>query len=961
MQSFPIENKKHIVLEGEENKDDILMTHIIELDDDKKRTKCHIKEDSCKHLLMDYIEKNSLEETFYLSEIIYNSSPFQIFMNFNFNKSFINNNNVIKDVPFSNFIIECIIFEIQKVLNEHYEFIQEDNLEKICFCTFKKEIQEDVNYNFKFMFPYCKIPLNDYKGLYKCIIKNLNKNKTIKNFTIKPIVEQWSKIIDFKIPTCNELYGSDEREIYGFYKDIDENEIKKDITENKNIIKEKLEDIFFIDFHLCFENDNNIDNYDLEEFLPLFSSICYFNVFINKKKSLHSESIISNSYSMSSENEMNEKLLLDIFLNMIDKKRWFQKFTFIDIIKSFHNNYINDVELGYQKLIEKCQLIFDNNKLPEFFKNKSLEKICKDEYDNIFPYENFITYKTIAWYAKIDSPIEYSKWHEEWCRETMVEGVLSCKDTSLAKCFYKCYWLDYIYDPIEKLWYVFKHNIWNKIYEANDVFMCLHEDFKSKIDSLKHTYNLISSNTINEDVKREADEIVNNCQKLLNFKTGSKLQDYSFNKRIIEASKKYFVMNDFNQIINRNYNILGICNGVIEASSDSIYSRNGKPEDYITKKINCFYNEKYNWDDPKVEESLEYFKQVYPDYELRNFVLKFFASILRGGNKNKIMPVFIGEGNNSKSKIVQIMETIFGSYCIKSPISILNDIGSNAGSATPHLTLTIGNRLSVIDEIGQNRILSAEDFKKLTGGDSVYVRGLHKEAKKEKMSCKFMIVCNGIGDIKGIDKASLERIAFIPHISEWTKFPKGPNQYKMDPNFDDKIPSMCNAIFWILIQYYYKYCNEGLFFPDVVKASTENHWNNSDPFKIYETERIKKVRGGYISLKQLHDDIKNWFRETFPRRALPDQIIIKKTFERNWGKMIGDGWTDRRIEETLYNPNQLNTEVEKSKRSINTESNFIYDDDDDDSEDEILDLKNKDVYINPIPPNKRKEINVDVI
>ena len=58
--------------------------------------------------------------------------------------------------------------------------------------------------------------------------------------------------------------------------------------------------------------------------------------------------------------------------------------------------------------------------------------------------KNTITYKTLAFYAREDSPSKFKEWHEKWCMH-MLKRSLDLGDENLSNAFYRFYFLDYYY------------------------------------------------------------------------------------------------------------------------------------------------------------------------------------------------------------------------------------------------------------------------------------------------------------------------------------------------------------------------------------------------------------------------------------------------------------------------------------------------------------------------------------
>src|SRR5690606_39029632 len=119
----------------------------------------------------------------------------------------------------------------------------------------------------------------------------------------------------------------------------------------------------------------------------------------------------------------------------------------------------------------------------------------------------------------------------------------------------------------------------------------------------------------------------------------------------------------FTTYLDINTELTCVTNGVLEVNGNTVEFRPSKPQDYISKCVNIPYHSSYSNDHPQVRECYKWFGQVFTDKDMLHHFLKFCASCLRGGNNDKIFPIWTGDGDNSKSMMVKLFESTFGEYC----------------------------------------------------------------------------------------------------------------------------------------------------------------------------------------------------------------------------------------------------------------------------------------------------------
>jgi phage/plasmid-associated DNA primase len=301
---------------------------------------------------------------------------------------------------------------------------------------------------------------------------------------------------------------------------------------------------------------------------------------------------------------------------------------------------------------------------------------------------------------------------------------------------------------------------------------------------------------------------------------------------------------------------------------------------------------------------MDWFKKVFPDPKLLHHFLKFAASCLKGRNSDKLFPIFTGEGNNSKSMIVKLFEKTFGDYCVKFDISNVTSRNGNPNAPSPQLARSKATRLAFMDEPEDDIPLNKGVLKRWIGGDSFFCRMLQDNGGDVEVTFKLVLTCNKVPFIPK-DTAITNRVDLYPFLGTWSRdAPASPEEqdrlhiYPLDELFENKIPALSLGFIWMITQYYVYYATEGLKHkPQIVIDTTEAYWRENDVYAQFAADCITEViRDGVrdnsarVSLNQVYDEFKNWYKNSFPALKIPTRPVVKSELVSRWGKLAGKYW-----------------------------------------------------------------------
>lgn len=798
----------------------------------------------------------------------------------------------------------CHIY--QTVLLQNFKIVTQNYMELIVVVLetswYNKEQNLFVN-EIRLQFPYARNEIKHQNEIvHPQVIKLLYEYNIINKLIYRPI-NKWEEIIQpINGPVI--MYGSSKLQSHPKLKLTHIwPYITRNMLENKTAPKEiKLEESFSPNNHINVLTKTIgpeiFENKSLQHWIPLFLSIDYWPnaLLLKQDKNIKINIIDTKQEIFCSDNKTYEELdnitLAENFISMLDTNRFLNEIYWLDIGKALYSVHQGKIS-GLNSWIKNTEKVLNNkisNCISKF--GDTIEKACSNLYFK-FNNNNNITIKTLAWYASKDSPKVYSTWHHNWCISSM-EKALSSLHNDVAVAFYRIYWLDFIYCPTGKgKWYEFKNHRWHELNQGIEISKIITTDFMKRFENALKRINDNIYCTINENLKISTEEIIENLSKLI-----AKLKTVPFKNNIMKELREQFNNENFISLLDSNPNVLGVSNGVLEITSDNVIFRVSKPEDYISMSTNIPYNE-YTWDDSLVQECMKWFKQVFTDDKLLHHFLKFSASCLKGRNNDKIFSIWTGEGDNSKSMIVKLFEATFNSYCIKLPVSVLNERSISSNSPTPHLARTKSTRVAFLDEPEDDIPIYKNVIKRLTGGDSFFARFLQENGSEIKTTFKLILTCNRVPVIPNADKAIKNRTKIFPFLSTWVDdAPKEESEqyqqrkFPRDPFFENKIPTLAPAFLWIITQYYSYYIKEGLDDPPIVIEATKAYWNNNDFYSqfIKDTIEIVPNENVRVTLTELYSKFKVWFSNSFPGIKIPERPIFQNEIISKLGKLRNNSW-----------------------------------------------------------------------
>jgi len=755
-----------------------------------------------------------------------------------------------------------------------------------------------------FHFPYIRTSAEFYnKELRSKIIQTFNINNILRNLKIAP-----EKPIDEIVIRLDKfwLYGSSKYKYFNNHSVLrSENIYDHSFFKNEIINIEEIEN----------KIDSLKDEFKFQYVLPILLDIEFLSQLTKIREKANSEVSADISVKLSITKEMK---LLDEFLGMLGKNRWNERIYFKDIgraIQTTYNNSPEGLEYWKNKTIERESIFAEDD--------------CKECIELYYLFgKHGITLKTMARYASIDSPDKYKKWHSEWIDEALQDAINNkITDLKITEVFYRIYWQDLMFDGDNKKWMLFDNHTLKIVEGSLQVstkivnFITWLTDKSTKYANERNDITR-KSEFMRDKHYEDAIETINKIKKDMESidKIITKISSHTYMNKIAKTSEVVFSMpfkplHGISTYLDANINYIGMPNGVIEfdywgkkgEGGDGKYIfRNGKPEDYITKKMGIPYRSDLNKDSPEVKEAYKYYEEVFSDSEQREYQYVIFADMLLGGNVDKYWHIWTGDTNGSKSIRQKIEMYMLGNYAVVLPPEIY--FAKNKGKGpTPELAQLSGARMAYTSEPDDNETITGSRIKSFTGGDAFFARNNRENGGFIVPTHKTVIIQNSMPKISKLDEATLIRFLFEVHTSRWIG--QGEDMYDevkrmteeerkkkclfiKDDSIEERIPFIAQGLLYICLEYFPISRQKGIKPPKTIKEEIKKYWQKHDVYSKFIIEKLENTENqdDIIEINDLFKVFRRWYKSNY------DEIVDVETFEtmmteRNrLGKTVDSKW-----------------------------------------------------------------------
>ena len=614
------------------------------------------------------------------------------------------------------------------------------------------------------------------------------------------------------------------------------------------------------------------NTYNTEDFVQLFS-------IRNKNR--------PNNLKIEKENEVTD---YNEFL--MEKER--EKLTFKQILKSTKNTKKNkDVDIELIRKIVKilnpkrsenfddwirlgwCLRNIDHRLLDDWIEfSKNSPKYSDGECENKWNYmkDANLGQGTLRMWAQQDNSKAYFKILQEDLY-TLMTKAKSGTHTDVAHVIYQMFKYEFVCSNIKKnVWWHFKNHRWRETDSGVELRI------KMSSEVYKQFLRLANDNFSKALQIEDDDDEVERLKKLGDkySKIANSLKNQTQKGNYLKECSELFYHDKFEEKLDSKCTIIGFNNGVFDLETYEF--RDGHPDDFLSFSTNIDYV-KYDDDSDVNVEIMDFIDKILPKEEMKTYLLKLFASFLSGHIKDEKFHIFTGTGANGKSKIIELFQSSFGDYCGQFNVSLLTQKRVKSNETNSELAQSKGKRFMVLQEPCENEKINTGFMKELTGGDTIVCRGLFKDPISFKPQAHMVLTCNHLPNIPSDDGGTWRRLRVIQYSSKFTDNPDPTNnkEFKIDTELSLKFEDWKESFMSILIHYYKKYLDEGIYEPEEVLACTKEYQKDNDTIKNFIHERIEESEGAFISQTELYTDFKYWYKDSGePMKNVPNKKNVVK-------------------------------------------------------------------------------------
>jgi P4 family phage/plasmid primase-like protien len=516
-------------------------------------------------------------------------------------------------------------------------------------------------------------------------------------------------------------------------------------------------------------------------------------------------------------------------------------------------------------------------------------------------------------WARLDNPEKYKTIRRNLLRPMMIQSVTGTTQ-DVARVVHRMFKHQYVcMHPKGNTWAEFKNHTWHVLEDGISLKQKIGNEVCAEYGFLCSYYwgNFAEAADKGLDSADAFKEQASSLSELT-----YKLRDITFKEKVMKECVLLFYDPEFELKLNSNPYLIGLNNGVYDLH-EGIF-RDGQPEDCISITTGQDYPEKFiesdidlgdpNRDEsagmPEVQEIFQFMRQVFPIRAVRHYMWRCLASYLKGYNTDEKFHIWTGSGGNGKSKLLELFEMAFGSYCFKVPITVLTQGRSKTGQATPEMAMGRYCRFASMQEPDEGAKINTGLMKELSGNDKIYYRELFKSGAVMKPQFSMILMCNVKPKLSSDDDGTWRRLEVIEFISKFVDGePKGPNEFRRDRELVKRFETWAPYFFAVLtLCYKYQYAVYGLNPSTEITMARDEYRKESDAYTQFVDEHLVRApdqdRG--LMLTDTYLAFADWYRAEINETA-PNRQNFKRAMDKKLGlysKTKGwRGWQFRPSEE----------------------------------------------------------------
>jgi P4 family phage/plasmid primase-like protien len=540
-------------------------------------------------------------------------------------------------------------------------------------------------------------------------------------------------------------------------------------------------------------------------------------------------------------------------------------------------------------LLEDWTIFCTQSSHPKYNDIDTARLACQEKWE--YMKDGCLGIGTLRMWAKQDDPLKF----EEIIKNDLSNLIFKAKtatDTDISMVIFQKYKYDFVCSNIKKsIWWEFREHRWVPC----DAGHSLRKNMSTHIFKIMNQACADYASKAAETDDEEEQDRYSNYSKKYN-KIALSLKKDAAKSALLRECSELFYQEKFEDKLDCYPNLIGFKNGVYDL--ETMEFRDGHPDDYISFSTHTNYIE-YDEALPIYSEIKTFMSQIMPDKEMSEYLTNLLSSFLSGEIKDQKFYVMTGNGGNGKSKLTELYQNSFGDYCGEFNVSMLTRKRVSSNETNSELAMSKGKRFIILQEPSENEKLEIGLMKELTGGDKIICRGLFKDPMEFRPQFHLALACNHLPIINSDDGGTWRRIRVLHYPSKFcdNPDPNNPFEFLIDPDLNRKFAEWKEYFISFLINNYKINCQTPIYEPKQVTDCTKEYQRENDLLKLYMDERMSPTdeEGAFVSLSEVYNDFKFWFKETGESRACPKKLgfgkYIQNVLKQKQNKTIIKGWS----------------------------------------------------------------------
>lgn len=235
-----------------------------------------------------------------------------------------------------------------------------------------------------------------------------------------------------------------------------------------------------------------------------------------------------------------------------------------------------------------------------------------------------------------------------------------------------------------------------------------------------------------------------------------------------------------------------------------------------------------------------------------NYLQRLFGMSLSGCTREEILPIIYGLGQNGKSKFIEAITGLMGSYATEAAPDLLVERKSNEHST--EVAALFGYRLAIASEPKEGAELKLPLIKRLTGNGKVKARFMHKDFIECLRTFTICLQTNHKPLVPNSTLAEWRRLKLIP-------FAVTIPVEKRDNELADKLKKEWPGILNWLLAGCLEWQRNGLQEPDEVTYATNDYREEQDPIKDFFDSCCTIDPFGVVPVSTIKERYEKWCAE----------------------------------------------------------------------------------------------------